>query len=167
MKVKPIMVIKVPMHDVEIGEVFSYNGKKYMKIDFGEEYDGVTVITLNPIAHIQVNNQTTSIEQRAFAEYIKFRKAQKNSDIIDFELPNTDFCKEYASILKQHFDDSWYVDNGDDDNLYKDEFFYMNRFSELQKGKPDTQIPFENIDKLGVRVVCFFEPYTEVFVHAN
>ncbi len=167
MKVKPVEVINIPMYDVEVGEYFSYNGKKYMKIDFGEEYDGVTAITLNPISYVQVNNQTTSIEQRAFAEYMKFRTTQKCSDIIDFELPDTDFCQEYSDILKQHLDDVWYVDNGDNDNLYKDEFFYMNRFSELQKGKPDKQIPFQNVDKLGVRVVCFFEPYAEVFVANN
>lgn len=164
MKVKPIVVIKIPMYDVEIGEVFSYNGIRYIKIDSGEEHDGVTVITLNTINDIQVDNQTTSVEQQAFGEYIKFRKTQKNSDIIDFELPNTDFCREYASLLKHHFDDAWYVDNGDNDNLYKDEFFYMNRFANLQKGKPDKQVPIHNIDKLGVRVVCFFEPYAEVFV---
>ena len=164
MKVKPFEVIKIPMYDVEIGEVFSYNGNNYIKIDCGEEYDGVTVVTLNPVAYIQVNNQTKSVEQNAFAEYMKFRTAQKNSDIIDFELPDTDFCKEYAVLLKQHFDDAWYVDNGDNDTLHKDEFFYVNRFSELQKGTPDKQVPFQTIDKLGVRVVCYFEPYAEVFV---
>ena len=164
MKVKPVEVIKLPMYDVEIGETFSHNGVKYIKIDEGEEYDGVTAITLNPVAQVQVNNQTKSVEQNAFSEYMKFRTSHKSSDIIEFELPNTEFCQEYRNILKQQLDDAWYVDNGDNDNLYKDEFFYMNRFSEIQKGKPNNQIPLQTVEQLGIRVVCYFEPFAEVFV---
>lgn len=167
MKVKPAVVISVPMYDVDIGEVFSYKGIHYIKVDEGEEYDGVTAIMLNPVAQVKVNSPKASVEQLAFARYIRFRTSHKSTDIIDFELPNTDFCKEYAYIFKQHFNDEWYVDNGDSDNLYKDEFFYVNRFSELKKGKPDNTNPLNTIEKIGVRVVCFFEPYTEVFVKAN
>lgn len=166
MKVKPIIVYKVPLSDVEIGEVFSFNGIRYIKLADGDDFfDDISAITFNPVAYININdNQDISVEQKVFAKYRNFVINHKHNDLIASDIPDADMYREYINIIKTYVDEDWYIDNGENDGIQGNEFFYADKFADLRKGCPDKPIALHTVEKLGVRVVHYFEPYATVFV---
>lgn len=166
MKVKPVVVNKIPLSDVEIGEVFSFNGVRYIKLADGEDFlDGISAITLNSVDYVEINNnQEICVEQKAFAKYRNFVINHKHNDIIAADLPDTDIYREYIKIIKPYVNEAWYLDNGENDDMHGCEFFYVDKFADLRKGIPNKSITLHVIEKLGIRVVHYFEPYTDVFV---
>ena len=169
MKVNPVRVEKMPLSQLTIGEIFTFNGVKFIKLAELDEMEAVPVLTLHAVKLVEViSADNVSVEQKAFSEFVKFSQKMKHDDMVSCALPDTDDFRKYKNSIMPHYNsyinECWYVDNGENDDMFSGEFFYIDRFADVHKGKTGHEIPMNTFDKLGVRILCSIEPCANVFV---
>ena len=168
MKVKPVKMEEISLSHVMVGDIFTFNGKKFIKLAESDNLDCVPAITLLPVEYIDITkNQNESVEQRAVAEYVKFVQSHKHGDIAFCYMPDADMYRKYSAAIKPHMkayiSEAWYVDNGENDSLSAGEFYYIDNIGDLHKAT-EKKLSTMNFDMLGVIVLYSIEQCAKVFI---
>ena len=166
MKVKPVKLEKVRLMDVELGETFTFNGLKYIKLAEDSIVYAVPALSISSVATVNISqNLGISVEKKVVDAYFKAMKTHMCANLVETALPDADIFRKYNAIINKEISDCWYVDNGTDDLLCGDEFMFVDNLKNLRTGSPSNAITQQITDgKLNVRILGYIEPFAEVLV---
>ena len=167
MKVKPVAVEKSYLRDVRPGEIFTYKGKRYIKLAEDYNLNGTPSLSLHPINTINiVEHLETSVEQKVIVAYFATIGRPDDICLVGFQIPDADDYRAFHRQIDPHIHDAWYLDNGKQDVLKSGEFMFVDSENNLCQGVPSDINIINKVQNLNIRTIAFIEPFAEVFVSA-
>ena len=165
MKVKPIRVEKIALRDVQVGDIFTFDGKKYIKLAEDYAFQGSPCLSLAPIGVVNtVENLEASVEEKVINAYFSAVKGCDNANIVSFQIPDADYYRAYHRIIDKYIHDTWYVDNGERDILKGNEFMFVDAGNNLCQGIPSDIAIIQKVQNLNIRTLVFIELFAEVYI---